>query len=1194
MFDKRLFSLAPGVRGLIAAKVVCLWVGLLADIALSVTAVSLMGAVLGRNTAYTFTAVSLGWYALAFAVIAFIRFLAHYLGSRFGTEAAERVKLGLRNALYEKLLVLGPSYRQQVSTASIVQLAGEGVDQVQSFYEKFVPQLFYAILAPLTLFAVIAPINLPTAIVLLVCAPLIVIIVGMVAMRASRVFKKYWGKYTDMGSAFLDNLQGLEALKTFDADEATAKKMHEEAENFRVMTMRVLQIQLRSLTAMDVVAYGGAAAGIGVAIWQLMHGGATMFRTTFAPLDMFAGPQLGLAGVLLIVLLSASFFLPLRQLGSFFHVAMNGMASSKKIFALLDAPAPHHGEQTLPAGPIPVHAQNLGFFYGDDEADAQPALRKVSLDIPAHSLTAIVGESGSGKSTLAALIAGELEGYSGSLAFEVDGESVEVADLSESALMTAVSFVGARSHLFVGTLRDNLIMANPQATDEQLHHALRLAHIDDFVREQPAGLDMPIDPANLSGGQRQRIAVACALLHEAPIMIFDEATSSVDAESEALIMQTIHELAQSKTVIVVTHRLADTVDADEIAVFDHGSCVETGDYSTLMAADGRYARMFHAQTTIEQVHRRAEGSGIRYAHTQNEVGGDSSNRAAEPVGRRNTALSGIDMTADDAMTTVQVIHRLLAQVGSLRPLMVLACCFGVLGHLAATFMPVFGIMAACAAFGRPVWGLSIGWAVTLMAVCAAIRGIMAYCEQYMNHNLAFRLLALFRERAFDALRRLAPAALANRGNGDMISLITTDVELLEIFFAHTISPTIIALSTTVLYTVALLFLSPWFALLLVIAHLLLGAVMPRLFAVALRGVGSKLRKDSAALDDQVLDDMHGLDQIIRFDCGDERLKRIDAWSRSLWRQRTKLSARNGAFSGYDSVIVIVVTAVAALLALTLSLGNMNTVAANIAAFVLVVSSFGPTLALSALPANLTQTFASARRLFSVLDAEPAVEERGTEQCAYDGMALDSVTFGYVDGTPVLHDVTMDIPLSGILGIQGPSGRGKSTLLKLLMRYWDPQQGAVSMSGHALPAIDAHTRRRLQTMMSQETYLFDDTIAGNLRIAKPEASDAELHRALEQASIASLVDDLPDGMETRVGELGDRLSEGERQRISLARMFLRDANLYLFDEPTSRLDSLNEAYILQSINALVEERDAAVVLVSHRASTMRIADDVRRI
>lgn len=273
------------------------------------------------------------------------------------------------------------------------------------------------------------------------------------------------------------------------------------------------------------------------------------------------------------------------------------------------------------------------------------------------------------------------------MAFEVNGESVEVADLSESALMTAVSFVGARSHLFVGTLRDNLIMANPQATDEQLHHALRLAHIDDFVREQPAGLDMPIDPANLSGGQRQRIAVARALLHEAPIMIFDEATSSVDAESEALIMQTIHELAQSKTVIVVTHRLADTVNADMIAAFDHGSCVETGNYDTLMAAGGRYARMFHAQTTVEQVHRRAEGSGIRYAHTQNEVGGDSSKRVEEPAGKRNAALSGIDMNADDAMTTAQVIRRLLRKGGLIAPAdgigMLLRCARPLGGHVHA-------------------------------------------------------------------------------------------------------------------------------------------------------------------------------------------------------------------------------------------------------------------------------------------------------------------------------------------------------------------------------------------------------------------------------------------------------------------------------------------------------------------------------
>lgn len=1190
MFDKRLFSIVPGVRGLVAAKVVCLWVGLLADIALSVTAVSLFGGMIWPDEAvsYGVTAVSIEWYALAFAIIAGMRFLAHYLGARFGTEAAERVKLGLRSALYRKLLQLGPSYKQQVSTATIVQLMGEGVDQVQSFYERFLPQLFYSVLAPLTLFAVLAPINMPTAVVLLVCAPLIVIIVGMVAMSASRVFKKYWGRYTDMGSAFLDDLQGLETLKTFDADETAARKMSEEAEQFRIMTMRVLQIQLRSLTAMDVVAYGGAAAGIGMAIWQFMHAGTSAFNSTFAPLAVFDGPQLGLAGVLLIVLLSASFFLPLRQLGSYFHVAMNGMTSSRKIFALLDTQPPHYGTQELAEGPIAVHMHNLGFSYRDDDADAPAAVQKVNLELPARSLTAIVGESGSGKSTLAALIAGELEGYAGSLQFVVNGQGAEAYDLSESALMHAVSFVGARSHLFVGTLRENLSMAAPDADDDDLFHALELAHIADFVREQPRGLDMPLDTANLSGGQRQHIAVARALLHDAPIMIFDEATSSVDAASEALIMQTVHELARTKTVIVVTHRLADAKDADMIAVFDHGRCVETGTHETLMADDGQYAHMFATQASVEHVGKRAHDGGIRYADAA-QTATDSAQTASTPSAQR-PAAAGVDLNADASMSTAHVIRRLLGQVGSLRPLMVLACCFGVLGHLAATFMPVFGIMAALAVLGHPVWGLSVGWAIALMVVCALIRGIMAYCEQYMNHNLAFRLLALFRARAFEALRRLAPAALANKGKGDMIALITTDVELLEIFFAHTISPTIIAISTTVLYTVALLFLNPWFALLLVCAHLVLGVLMPRLFSLALRGVGSTIRKESAALDDQVLDDMQGLDQIIRFGNGDTHMARITARSRALWRQYARLSSRNGAFSGLDNVVVIAITAIAAIMTLLLSLMAGST-AANITAFVLVVSSFGPTLALSALPANLTQTFASARRLFAVLDATPAVEDTGTASVAYNGMHMDSVTFGYGNGKPVLSDMTLNVPVSGILGIQGPSGRGKSTLLKLLMRYWDPQSGSISMSGTALPAVDAHVRRRVQTMMSQETYLFDDTIAANLRIAKPDATDEELWIALQQASIDELVYSLQDHIDTRVGELGDRLSEGERQRIGLARMFLREADLYLFDEPTSRLDSLNEAYILQSINNLVSEREAAVLLVSHRDSTMRITDEV---
>lgn len=1190
MVDKRLFTLVPGVRRLVIAKIVWLWVGLLADIALAASLVMIVAPLVGRHGPIAVPASDIWAWIAVFAVTAIIRFVAHRFATALGTKAAERVKLGLRSALYRKMLRLGPSYAQHTRTSDVVQLTGEGVDQIQSFFELFLPQLGYAILAPLTLFAVIAPINMPTAATLLVCAPLIVIIVGLIAMRTAKTFRKYWGKYTDMGAVFLDDLQGLETLKTFDADDRAAGKMNREAEEFRVMTMRVLQIQLRSLTAMDVVAYGGAAAGIFVTVWQFMHAGHSAFGVLPGACSVFDGPMLGVAGVLFVILISVDFFLPLRQLGSYFHVAMNGMTSSKRIFALLDLPEPAYGAKTLPAhGTFGVRARALGFAYQDTE-DAQ-ALKDVTIDVPERSLTAIVGESGSGKSTFAALVAGELEGYTGSLALTNGDETYELKDCSENALINAVSIVGARSHLFAGTLRDNLLMAKPDADDGELRCALADAHILDFIDAQPAGLDMRIeqDAANLSGGQRQRIAVARALLRDTPVMVFDEATSSVDADSERLIIETVHKLAARKTVLLITHRLADAVAADNIVVFEHGMRVETGTHDALIAADGAYATMFRAQTNVERVGKRGAHTGIRYASQDADVRmrADVSGTGASET----TADADVRATAHEDMPTSELIGRLLGQVGALRPLMIVACVFGTIGHVAATFLPVFGAIALFAAFGQPVWGMSVGWALALMVVCALIRGAMRYCEQYMNHNLAFRLLALFRGKMFAALRRLAPAKLAGKDKGDLVSMVTADVELLEIFFAHTISPTAIAISTTLIYTVALLFLSPWFALLLVIAHLLIGVVVPKLFAGALHGVGTRLREESAKLDDLVLDDMHGLEQIIRFDQGEARLARIDASSRALWKQRVELSARNATYGGFDHIIIVFVSAAAAFLTLALALATGADITAAVTALVLVVSSFGPTLALSALPASLTQTFASARRLFALMDEAPAVVEQGADVVDYDGMRMSDVTFGY-GGAPVLRGVTLDVPVSGILGLQGPSGRGKSTMLKLLMRYWDPQSGAVTLSGDTLPTVDAHTRRRLQTMMSQETYLFDGTIADNLRIAAPDATEDDIREALRKASVLQLVNTLPQGVDTPVGELGGRLSEGERQRIGLARMFLRDARLYLFDEPTSRLDSLNEAYILQSINGLVEESGAAVVLVSHRESTMKIADEVR--
>lgn len=1398
MFDKRLFSLAPGVGRLVAAKVLCQWVGLLSNVVFVVTVVVMLSPALAVvESAFDpmfsmgdsglisrlfigfgyggFSAETYVGCVLAIVVCAVLRFLMMRAAAYFGAEAAERVKLALREQLFNKMLAIGPSYSQHISTADVVQSAGEGIEQIQSFFELFLPQLFYAILAPVTLFFIVAPINMPTAVTLLVCAPLIVLIVGMVAMRAARVFKKYWGKYTDMGSVFLDNVQGLETLKTFDADAHAAKKMGEQAEQFRVMTMNVLQIQLRSLTAMDVVAYGGAAAGVGVSIWQYASGAA-----------------LPLAGVLLIVLLSADFFIPLRQLGSFFHVAMNGMTSTKRIFALLDTPIPAHGMQEMPEfgasdNGVDVCFDDVSFRYVDVNTDAAAAvsvaadtavtadmetgktgqiggksgvvgagktgmskdddgsvvaLHGVSFTARRGQVTAIVGPSGSGKSTAVELLSGNLSGYEGCMWLQSGNtgnnstQRYQINDLSIESLTREIAIVAAQSHLFAGTLRDNLLMAKPDATESELWQALEAAHISDFVRAQSQELDLAIEQgaSNLSGGQKQRIAIARALLREPAVYIFDEATSSVDVESETLILQTIRALAdRGKTVIMVTHRMANAADADHVVVFEHGRVAEQGTHAELMRANGTYAKLFHAQQTVENIGLRNNAAhstsashalkasdsaesvtqraemGLQVsdsAETDNQLtkntaqlsdSPESVTQRAETTSRMSDsaetdaqgAKTGVrmsDSTESDAKTmpTSRLIARLLKEVGPQRKYMIVACVCGTLGHLAATFLPVFGIAAAFAAVGSPVWNLSVPAALAAMAVCALIRGGMRYAEQFMNHNVAFRLLALFRAKAFAALRRLAPAKLAGKGKGDLIALVTTDVELLEIFFAHTISPVVIAIVTAVVYALALLTLSPPLAATLIIAHLIIGVILPKLFASAVRGIGPELRKESSALDDEMLDDMRGIGEIIRFGQGDARLASIQRRTRSLWVKRVRLSVKNGDFAGFGAVLVMLFTAIAAFLAMTLctavstaadmseGLMWMGSVGSNapalVAAFVLLASSFGPTLALSALPANLTQTFASARRLFALMDEAPAVVEQGSERPEYQDMTMRDVTFGYGSGArisgertpngrsehatgmsparpaeaqpsgeqgagiasqPVLDHVSLDVSRQGILGIQGPSGRGKSTMLKLLMRYWDPDSGTISLSDVPLPQVDAGWRRRVQTMMGQETYLFDGTIRENLAIACNDADfsdsdsnsgsnfcsnsssnaggdsadssdsdlahdipDSVLREALAKASALELVDALPNGLDTQVGELGGRLSEGEKQRIGLARMFLRDADLVLFDEPTSRLDAYNESVILGSINDLAE-RGSAVVLVSHRDSTMRIADRILR-
>ena len=570
MINKRLIGTVAESRKYIAGNVVLQWCSLAANIAMMFSITNLFaGLYYGNTSSHTLRATA------AVVVLALvIRFLCTTGASRMSYLSSKAVKKTLREKIYEKLLRLGASYNEQVKTSEVVQVAVEGVDQLETYFGAYLPQFFYAMLAPLTLFAVLCFVNVPAAVVLLICVPLIPIAIAAVQTWAKKLLSKYWGQYTALGDTFLENLQGLTTLKIYQADEFKNKEMNVEAEKFRKITMKVLTMQLNSITIMDLIAYGGAALGVIMAVTQYM------------------GNHVSLAGCLLIILLAADFFLPMRQLGSFFHIAMNGMAASDKIFRLLDLP--EHKQEVSESFPLQhdIVCSGLRFSYEPD----REILHGVDLRFPQGSFTALVGESGCGKSTAASILMGRNKGYTGSVTIG----GVELREVNESSLLRNITYVSHQSYLFKGTVRDNLLMGKPSASDDELWAVLERVNLAGFLKAEQ-GLDTHLleKASNLSGGQCQRLALARALLHDSPVYIFDEATSNIDVESENDIMAEIHRLARGKTVILISHRLANVVRADNIYVLDGGNIAEHGSHKELLQNHGLYERLWNAQQTLE-------------------------------------------------------------------------------------------------------------------------------------------------------------------------------------------------------------------------------------------------------------------------------------------------------------------------------------------------------------------------------------------------------------------------------------------------------------------------------------------------------------------------------------------------------------------------------------------------------------------
>ena len=568
MMNKRLIDFVPESRKYIAGNVALQWVSLLANIGMMTAVTQLLAALFGGTT----DGAQLAGTAILAALAVAVRFACTTGASRMGFLSSRTVKKALREAIYQKLLRLGASYNEQVKTSEVVQVAVEGVDQLETYFGAYLPQFFYAMLAPLTLFAVLCFVNVPAAVVLLICVPLIPVAIAAVQTWAKKLLSKYWGQYTALGDTFLENLQGLTTLKIYQADAARNDEMNEQAEKFRKITMKVLTMQLNSITIMDLIAYGGAALGVIFSAMQFRAGNVT------------------LSGALLIVVLAADFFIPMRQLGSFFHIAMNGMAASDKIFRLLDLPEPDKKPLSCPDGDL--NCRDLRFSYEPD----REILHGINLSFPKGSFTSLVGESGCGKSTIASILMGRSRGYSGSVTIG----GAELREISEESLMRHITYVSHQSYLFKGTVRSNLLMGKPDASDEQLWAVLKQVNLADFLRSEN-GLDTLVAEkgGNFSGGQCQRLALARALLHDSPVYIFDEATSNIDVESENDIMAQIHALAGRKTVILISHRLANVALSDRIYVLDHGSVVESGTHRELLAQNGLYASLRNAQQALE-------------------------------------------------------------------------------------------------------------------------------------------------------------------------------------------------------------------------------------------------------------------------------------------------------------------------------------------------------------------------------------------------------------------------------------------------------------------------------------------------------------------------------------------------------------------------------------------------------------------
>jgi ATP-binding cassette subfamily C protein CydCD len=1144
-FEPRLWTFTAGLRPRIAAAVA---IGLAAT-GLGVARLALLGwllaAIIGGAGLDT-----LGWPIAAIAGVMILRGMFEHWRSMVAHETAARVQRNLRRVIHDRIVALGPGAVARRRSGALTLSLIDGVEQLEVYFGQFLPQFLVSLLAPIVIFAVVAFIDLPVAAVMLAFALLALFAPALWHKHDVARSQERQKAYEAFAAEFLDSIQGLATLKAFGQSKPRADKLHGEAQSLFRRTMGVLATNTLARGITDSSIACGAAAALALGAWRVDAG------------------LMSLGSLLVILMLGTEIFRPMRELRSVLHQGMVGLSAAQGIYRILDdkpliSDAPANDAALAPT----IEFAAVRFRY--------PGTRRVIHDgldftVAAGERIGVVGTSGGGKSSLVRLLLRFYDPEAG--AIRLGGH--DLRQLSFEQIRAMIAVVNQDTYLFHGTIEDNILMGRPGATDAEIEAAARAANIHDFVMGLPQGYRTIVGEKGikLSGGQRQRVAIARALLRDAPILVLDEALSAVDAENEAVIQQALDRLMQGRTTIVLAHRLSSVIGCDRILVLDHGRVAESGSHRDLMRAGGVYAGLMAEQ---------AQGQDAGAETPELTTGPSRPLEAAR--GAAPAVTEGIIRA--EGLGWGQLIRALMAMIMPWKGKLALTFVFGVLRVLAFIGVGVAGALVVLALKHGTPYGLWLG----VLAVLAPLAGVLHWLESWIAHDMAFRLLAEMRIAVFRKLDALAPAYLVRRRTGDLMSLVTNDIELVEYFFAHTVAPAFVAIVVPAGVLAVLAWASPWLALTLA-PFLLAVGLSPFLMRGKVDRLGSAAREAAGELGAYAVDSVQGLTEIVAFQAERLRGDRLEALSDRYIRLRvpffaelTRQHAILEILTGLGGLAIVTVGA-------TLSARGAIDPALLPLLTILAMAAFLPVSEIAQVGRQLADTMGATRRLQG-LEHEPVPVTDGPGVPDRDGPAalhLVRVSFTYPgQDRPALRDVEVEIPAGRTVALVGTSGAGKTTLAQLLMRFWDPTSGRITLNGHPLTDYRLDDLRRRIALVAQDTYLFNDSLRANILIARPDATPAMLDAAIERASLKDLVDTLPDGLDTPVGERGTSLSGGQRQRVAIARAFLKDAPVLILDEATSHLDAVNEQAVRRALDGL--RADRTTLVIAHRLSTVRDAD-----